>query len=336
MALKDTWADKIDGEDINSADDINQVARAVIELEENASTAKTAKEITLGAPINLTQDFGYYKLGEAAFKQFGEENQSVYDFLKGALSQDDTTIFSVTPNAYILFSGDAAEGEIGEYYTPQAEWYKSAGTYKWGIFKNNEADFTVKSTGITYTTETLNLSSEVQARYLATGMTVTATGSIQRSAVTNKPVSKLGVNLYDDELAPDYKNTKTISDEETRTYIGYRKMFYGATSSDNTIDSAFIRNLSGEKASKATIEVKALASSGHKKIIWAIPTSLPTTTLTFNYWFNNEWHTLSGVTNEVVKVQGANGEAGEYYNVYVYAPAGGVFEADMKTQIIIK
>jgi hypothetical protein len=37
MALKDKWVDRIDGVDINSADDINQVARAVIELEENGA-----------------------------------------------------------------------------------------------------------------------------------------------------------------------------------------------------------------------------------------------------------------------------------------------------------
>lgn len=34
MALKDTWVDKIDGVDDASAEDINTVARAVIELEE--------------------------------------------------------------------------------------------------------------------------------------------------------------------------------------------------------------------------------------------------------------------------------------------------------------
>lgn len=33
MALKDNWVEKIDGIDIASADDINQVATAVIELE---------------------------------------------------------------------------------------------------------------------------------------------------------------------------------------------------------------------------------------------------------------------------------------------------------------
>lgn len=36
MALKDKWVDKINGVDINSADDINQVAHAVMELEKNS------------------------------------------------------------------------------------------------------------------------------------------------------------------------------------------------------------------------------------------------------------------------------------------------------------
>lgn len=37
MAFKDEWVDKIDGVDINSADDINQVAHAIIDLEENGA-----------------------------------------------------------------------------------------------------------------------------------------------------------------------------------------------------------------------------------------------------------------------------------------------------------
>lgn len=44
MALKDTWVDKKDGVDINSADDINEVAHAVIELEKNGGGGGIAVE----------------------------------------------------------------------------------------------------------------------------------------------------------------------------------------------------------------------------------------------------------------------------------------------------
>ena len=44
MALKDKWVDKIDGVDVNSANDINQVAHAVIELEKNGGGGGIAVE----------------------------------------------------------------------------------------------------------------------------------------------------------------------------------------------------------------------------------------------------------------------------------------------------
>lgn len=62
MALKDTWVDKKDGVDINSADDINEVAHAVIELEENGvgGTGITAKVETVegGAKVTVTDENG--------------------------------------------------------------------------------------------------------------------------------------------------------------------------------------------------------------------------------------------------------------------------------------
>lgn len=51
MALKDKWVDRIDGVDIASANDINQVAQAVIELEEtgggNGADGKSAYDIAV-------------------------------------------------------------------------------------------------------------------------------------------------------------------------------------------------------------------------------------------------------------------------------------------------
>ena len=35
MALKDTWVDKVDGVDDANAEDVNNIAHAVIDLEEN-------------------------------------------------------------------------------------------------------------------------------------------------------------------------------------------------------------------------------------------------------------------------------------------------------------
>lgn len=340
MALKDTWVDKRNGVDINSADDINQVARAVIDLEEKPAPASSAKDITLGAPFVLTQDFGYYKLNGATSEKFGNATDSLHKFLQGAFAQDDRTIFSSLPNCSISISGDS-EGEIGTTTYISAKWSEIYGAYKWGTMDGDTPNFTNKETGITYDTGAISATSgTLNANHTFTSevYTVEASGTFTRSAVKNRPISMLGEDIYNDLVNnyPYYTSGKTDDATASKTFTGYRKMFYGATNSGDTIDGAFIRNLSGEKAAKKTIEVKALASSGHKKIIWAIPKSLTTITPTFNYWFNNEWHTLSNVSETVVNVRGAGTDTGEDYNVYIYAPAGGVFEADMKTQMIIK
>lgn len=48
--LKDNWTDKVDGVDINSADDINRVAHAVIDLE-NRET-----KITVDSKLDLNSE----------------------------------------------------------------------------------------------------------------------------------------------------------------------------------------------------------------------------------------------------------------------------------------
>ena len=55
MALKGKWVDKIDGVDVNSANDINQVAQAVIELEDAVEESGGGTDKTLtseGAPAD--------------------------------------------------------------------------------------------------------------------------------------------------------------------------------------------------------------------------------------------------------------------------------------------
>lgn len=53
MPLKGKWKDKVNGVDINSADDINQVAHAVIELEEKEPTEPVSGDY-IPAPATAT------------------------------------------------------------------------------------------------------------------------------------------------------------------------------------------------------------------------------------------------------------------------------------------
>jgi hypothetical protein len=310
----------------------------------DAQHAHTDLDVTLSAPFTITKDFGYYTLNGAVSKQIGTVGQSLHSFLQGAFSVEDKTVFATSPSFGISISG-SREAEIGSKVTPVASWNNNAGTYKWGIIENGSANYSKKSTGITYTNGNIaatagTLGAEIT--YTANGQTLSVIGSSTRSAVTNHPVSNIGSDIYT-ELASEYKESKTNSAvTSSATFTGYRKMFMGATSSTAAIDSTLIRGLkddsnnNGKKAATGDVQVTAKVASSHKKIIWALPPSLANKKITFKYWFNNEWHTLSGVSAATsIRVQGANSETGEEYSVYVYTPAGGAFEADMKTQITI-
>lgn len=50
MALKDTWTDKIDNQDIVYAEDINSIANAVIALEDSGAFTETVTTMTMTLP----------------------------------------------------------------------------------------------------------------------------------------------------------------------------------------------------------------------------------------------------------------------------------------------
>lgn len=50
MALKDTWTDKIDNQDIVYAEDINSIANAVIALEDSGAFTETVTKMTMTLP----------------------------------------------------------------------------------------------------------------------------------------------------------------------------------------------------------------------------------------------------------------------------------------------
>ena len=50
MALKDTWTNKIDNQDIVYAEDINSIANAVIALEDSGAFTETVTEMTMTLP----------------------------------------------------------------------------------------------------------------------------------------------------------------------------------------------------------------------------------------------------------------------------------------------
>ena len=115
-------------------------------------------------------------------------------------------------------------------------------------------------------------------------------------------------------------------------------MFMGATATASpTINSAFIRGLTGvsKKAAKGAQTVAAAAND--RAIYYAYPTSLTSAEPTFEYFIANEWKPLSGWTlvGTDIAVEGANSHESVDYTVYKYSPNSGIFDGAMNTKITI-
>lgn len=231
-------------------------------------------DLKLSEQFTITKDFGYYKLDGAASKKVGTVGQSLHSFLQGAFASEDTTVFSTSPSCSISMSG--ASGEVGDTVIPSASWSTNSGTYKWGTYANNTANYSTKTTGIVYKdingnslgSEDISLSS-TSVILGDESVTVTASGTVKRSAVTNHPCSNLGNDIYDDYLNDEYKSEKILTPSKPATFTGYRKMFMGVVAGDAEINSETIRGLDLISKEESTTAQTFTAPVGTEKIVVA-------------------------------------------------------------------
>lgn len=100
MALKDKWVDKVDGVDIASADDINQVARAVVELENKIP------EVLENGKTPYIKD-GNWWIGETdtGVKAEGKDGRGISSVLKTSTNGlVDTYTINFTDNTTATFT----------------------------------------------------------------------------------------------------------------------------------------------------------------------------------------------------------------------------------------
>ena len=95
--LKDTWTNKVDGVDINSADDINQVAQAVIDLENKEIKITVDSKLDLNSenPVQnkvVTERFNEVDAKEKSLQYYGDINIVPSDNSLFRFTVDDTTM----------------------------------------------------------------------------------------------------------------------------------------------------------------------------------------------------------------------------------------------------
>lgn len=114
MALKDTWVDKVDGVDKNSAEDINAVAHAVIDVEEDL-------EWTTLAEINIDDSNAGVSAVSAELPNWRILETAKYMRLEIDVHAGDTAISSQAMGILFGDRNDAAYGFHLGYNTVEVE-----------------------------------------------------------------------------------------------------------------------------------------------------------------------------------------------------------------------
>ena len=98
-------------------------------------------------------------------------------------------------------------------------------------------------------------------------------------------------------------------------------MFWGPMTTDATIDSAAVRALAHNKATKTGVLDIFGAGAGAKKVVVAVPSDRKITKVIMPSALNANVTELFVKQSTTVPVNGANGYAAAAYNIYVYQPA---------------
>lgn len=145
----------------------------------------------------------------------------------------------------------------------------------------------------------------------ATAKKITATATYGEGSI---PVTNLG-NPY-----PAGKITEGSASKDSNVLQGVRHMFYGPMTIDAALDSATIRGLKHEAATKKTITTFG-AGTGAKKVVIACPAGYNVAKVLMPSAMNADATANFVKQAGTVNVEGAEGYTAVPYTVWVYQPA---------------
>lgn len=245
--------------------------------------------------------------GSAKFNAKGKNVEQVLSSLMAQEANPSKT------NPAVSFSSTGGLGtfEIGTKKNLTYTAALSTGSYTYGPATGITAtSWSVSCTGVAGTKDTATGTFDnVVAE--SNGKKIVATAQYGDGAI---PVTNLG-NAY---AAGQIKAGSATADSSE--FKGVRHMFYGPMTTDATLDSAAIRTLTHEAASKKTITTFG-AGAGAKKVVIACPAGYNVTKVLMPSAMNAD-ATASFVKQAgTVQVEGAEGYTAAAYNVWVYQPA---------------
>lgn len=200
--------------------------------------------------------------------------------------------------------------EIGTHKNVTYSASLSAGSYTYG-----------PDTGVVAGTVTASFDGQTKTGATGTFDNVVANGAKRLSvSITHNegavPKTNLGNPYADGKIAAGTKEATA-----SQTLIGVRHMFYGVVKTDGfVLDSASIRSLKHEAASKKTIDTFK-AGEGAKKVVVACPSGYNVSKVTLPSAMGADATKDFVKQTSTVNVEGAEGFTAVPYNVWVFEPA---------------
>lgn len=297
------------------------------------------EDVIFDIDLVTTYAMGNYSLtnGMATIPTKDKNLKEVWDMIYQKELQPTVTQPSYT------FSAPSGSGEVGTTFTLPTATFKvtSVGSYS---YNDTGIKFLGNITGGSNTKSFSNLVKDGTATVQTTGsntytdspITFSFSGKYSHNAGAT-PLTNLGNTSDKSAIAAVTDKAITTS----CTFTGYRKMFVGClTSEQTTFTSAEIRAFDKVSTQASRSEESFTVPSGIKQIVVAYPASLTSNSPvvpTFMYEALGQWFTENNnniVSRGTVSVEGANGAYATTYYVYSFTHAG-TFASDTNYKIKI-
>ena len=303
MALKDIWVNKVDGEDYVVAKDINDIAEAVMELEnqiEETAEATPADQIIFPKGLKTTYDFGKIKPKNGEVKEIIAAGGNLAQVFEAFVDEMNPT--TVQPSASITLE-QAGSYEVGTELTPTYSYSFSKGSYTY------DDDTGVEETAVTIT-DTNGKNPTFPALTVADGTNYKVNAVISHSAGII-PHTNMG-----NEYSAGQIKAGDVS-AESSAIKGYRNSFCGTLGNKNNLTSDVVRGLT--KSGKAlangstfTVDIPV----GALRVVIAYPATLRDITSVKDV-NGMSAEISSGFTKQTLSVEGANGYTAIEYKIYI-------------------
>lgn len=268
-----------------------------------------AKNVYFDGDFTYTNAIGAIGAPEGGSGKLAASGMSVEAFMASILAKEanpDTT----KPTASVKITEGSGTFEIGTRKNISYTASLSAGSYTYG-----------PATGVVAGTVTASFDGQTKTGATGTFDNVVADGTKRLSvSITHNegtvPKTNLG-NPYAEGKITAGTKTATAS----QTLVGVRHMFYGVVKTDGfVLDSASIRSLKHEAASKKTIDTFK-AGEGAKKVVVACPSGYNVSKVTLPSAMGADATKDFVKQTSTVNVEGAEGFTAVPYNVWVFEPA---------------